>query len=74
MNNNGWISVADKLPQLNQQVIVYQPPYGVNVFTYVQDDPETADVHWEDEYGHWRDADTVSHWMPLPEEPMEEKP
>lgn len=42
----------------------------------IRPDKETADVVWEDAYGYWDDDEgvaAVTHWMPLPEPPREQK-
>lgn len=67
-----WISVKDRLPETNQEVLVYRGSHIgdlMNVYTYVGNDK------WEDEYGYWSvtDDEGITHWMPLPAPPTEEE-
>ena len=71
-NNVGWISLKDKFPPLDEEVLV-NTLYGMRVFSLTQSAHETSDVYWEDSYGYYQEIPTVTHWMPLPELPEEEK-
>ena len=67
-----WISVKDRLPKSNQEVLVYRGGHIgdlMNVYIYVGNDK------WEDEYGYWSvtDDEGITHWMPLPEPPTEKE-
>ena len=67
-----WISVKDRLPETNKEVLVYRGGYIgglMNVYTYVGNDT------WEDDYGFWSrtDDDGITYWMPLPEPPIEKE-
>ena len=70
---NRWISVEDKLPPLDTNVLVFS--HGdISVCSLIQPDKETADVVWEDAYGYWDDDEgvaAVTHWMALPEPPID---
>lgn len=61
----GWISVKDKMPE-----------YGRYLVTVVRDDGAVA-VHTAtyNDLGWWMhsNAGEITHWMPLPEPPEEEK-
>ena len=66
-----WISVRDRLPPLDKEVLVYTNG-NIRVCSLIRPSHETADVVWEDDYGYWDDDEgiaAVSHWMPLPEPP-----
>lgn len=68
---NGWISIKDKLPEVNRDVLVYKGGFIgdlMNVYCYLGDD------RWEDEYGYFDTAESegITHWMPLPEPPKTE--
>ena len=65
---SGWISVNDKMPKINTDVIIYHEGYidhFLDIYTYLGDDA------WEDSYGYWHRTDDIciTHWMPLPEFP-----
>lgn len=58
-----WVSVADRLPSAHELVLVYNPGYLI-----------TTGFLYED--GRWRIRsvgypDTPTHWMPLPQPPMD---
>ena len=68
-----WISVADRLPPIYKEVLVFSHG-NMSVCSLIRPDEETADVIWEDAYGYWDDDEgvaAVTHWMPLPEPPKE---
>ena len=55
-----WISVKDRLPKPNENVLVYCKEYGIYV-----------DIHMSGGiFGY--SMDSVTHWMPLPEPPKED--
>jgi len=74
---NGWISVGDKLPELDEDVLVW---YGYSCEVACRrrfhppklKPPQFNNVElfvWD--FGDFEDFD-VTHWMPLPEPPKEE--
>jgi hypothetical protein len=56
--NSGWVSVEDRLPNPEQEVIIYFNDYGHDIIRYdvFEEDFATYSTH-------------VTHWMPLPEAP-----
>lgn len=70
---NGWISVNDRLPPIDTEVLVFS--HGqISVCSLIRPSHETADLVWKDAYGFWDDDEgvsAVSHWMFLPEPPKE---
>lgn len=52
-----WIPVAERLPEVGKDVLVYSEYDGVSI-----------DYHGGDSFGYA----LVTHWMPLPEPPKEE--
>lgn len=61
-----WVSVDDKLPEKNQQVLTYNPmddrePFWVDYLFLAGDEK----LHWD------MGEDNVTHWMPLPEPPKQ---
>ena len=64
-----WISVKDRLPEVNELCIVNTEWRGVVLATY-------GSESWIfDEGQGWSEKafSYASHWMPLPEAPTEEK-
>ena len=67
---NKWINVNDKLPNKNEDVLVYHGEFIgnlIDVYTYI------GNNEWEDDYGYWArtNDEGITHWMPLPEPPKE---
>lgn len=67
---NKWINVKDKLPEKNEDVLIYRGAYIgnlISVYTYI------GHNEWEDDYGYWirTDDEGITHWMPLPAPPKE---
>lgn len=75
----GWISVKDRLPPANSHLILYGKPMcdthspdpAVLEGRYWSRNLDDSEMHFEfGEYDCWIE---VSHWMPLPTPPAEEK-
>lgn len=63
-----WISVKDRLPKINEEVIVYRGNhYGdlMNIYIYL------GNNEWEDDYGYWgkTDDEGITCWTCLPQPP-----
>lgn len=54
-----WIPVTERLPDV-----------GIEVLIYSEDDGVCVDYYVGDSFGYY----DVTHWMPLPEPPKEDKP
>jgi hypothetical protein len=70
---SAWISVDERLPEKGQEVLAYRGDFRgdmMNTYTYLG----TGD--WEDDYGYRGSAkhEGITHWMPLPEPPITDKP
>lgn len=65
-----WISVADRLPKKDVNVLVTDGRCWCGVWS-LYGYSEFVDF-WEDEYGNFQPFDDVTHWMPLPEPPKED--
>lgn len=69
---NEWISVKDRLPEAETEVLVYHgSAYNqvCNVYVYL------GGNEWMDGYcnkGYTKDED-ITHWMPLPASPTEKE-
>ena len=67
---NGWISVKDRLPRSRQWVLCKGRAGIYEVLRY----EETCDgERWHHDNRHNYMIGFVTHWMPLPEPPEEEK-
>ena len=73
-----WIPVEERRPEYNVRVLVIDVYAGegdefIAIWTREEypDDPE--DGCWIDDRGWWHAFDEVTHWMPLPEPPEEER-
>lgn len=64
---NGWISVKDRLPEEDQEVLIYDWPFR---FTCLFWKSRESAFQWELSNG--RNCNPT-HWMPLPQPPKEEK-
>ena len=85
--DNNWISVKKKLPEKPGQYLTvsnsFAGPKLIKTLMFVKDlrgmDPYALErtsqpgwYEWDSEYGYY-EYDTVTHWMPLPEPPKEDK-
>lgn len=67
-----WISVKDRLPKKNKNVLIYRGNHiGDMMYVYTY----KGNSEWEDEYGYWSrtDEEGITHWMHLPEPPREKE-
>ena len=72
-----WISVKDKLPPYNLDVLVYRPNMAMKILVdnyagyYGEDDAE-----WHEGWAKYgkdiHNNPLITHWMPLPEPPTKE--
>ena len=65
MSDNGWISVKERPPENHEPVFVYSKRTGREIACY------TTSNKWICNDGNY--AYDVTHWMPLPELPKEER-
>ena len=67
-----WISVEERLPKPYENVIVYRehhnPVHGYCVIDYIELTGQGG-FEWSKSCASWKYV--VTHWMPLPEPPME---
>ena len=67
-----WISVKDKMPELNTWVLIYAK-FTIPVFEMERGIRKTGDVYKSFYNGRFsKHGELVTHWMPLPNPP--EKP
>jgi len=64
---NGWISVKDRLPEKNSELLLLMCVDGYELGYYER----YTGYGWTNVLG--TDCLNVTHWMPLPEAPKEEK-
>ena len=67
-----WISVNDRLPKIGQEVLIFARDY-MGVFAYRNNRQGLSCFMYQDDSGYWREwySPKVSHWMPLPDAPVE---
>ena len=68
-----WISVEDRLPEPENEVIVLAKDKYIDI-DQLTDDGEGNYYWWKtDRVVIWCEDDKITHWMPIPELPKEEK-
>jgi hypothetical protein len=65
-----WISVKDKLPEEEQEVLIGWFQVTASNKQYFAHD---VAIFNQNEFSGWRKYPEATHWMPLPEPPKEEK-
>lgn len=61
-----WISTAEDLPNIDEDVLVTDIHGNITVYT-LKDDWEAVPLYWEDDAGYYVDFSDVVAWMPLPQ-------
>ena len=69
---NGWISVKDKSPEINQRVLLATNEKRSIVTGYRLSPAGKNEPWFHTDLGLWCGTETVTHWMPLPAAPKEE--
>lgn len=65
-----WISVDDRLPENDDEVLVYNPRDGINLGGFNPErEKKTYRSAWET-YDEWAPNMNPTHWMPLPSMPI----
>lgn len=64
----GWISISDRLPEINQKVLIYTKTEIITCGWYTEAHGLAYNKGFETESGFMWMA-TASYWMPLPEPP-----
>ena len=72
-----WISVKDKLPPYNRNVLVYRPNMAMKILVdtydgYYGDDDDEWYEGWALYGGDTHGNPVITHWMPLPQPPKGE--
>jgi hypothetical protein len=70
---NGWISVKDKSPEINQRVLFATNEKRLIVTGYRLSPAGKNEPWFHTDLGLWCGTETVTHWMPLPDMPKEEE-
>jgi hypothetical protein len=67
-----WISVEDRLPEPEKEVIILAKNKYIDI-DHLTDDGEGGYYWWKSDEWICCDDDKITHWMPIPELPKEEK-
>jgi hypothetical protein len=67
---NKWISVNDRLPEGQTEVLVYMPKYGSDMNVYFLTDLDPNRKTWFNCFFDTKPFSDVTHWMPLPTPPQ----
>lgn len=64
-----WIKCSERMPEQGVYVLVYRQ----SRMTAEARGEYKGESYWVDEYGTEKDRTPVTHWMPLPEPPPQDK-
>ena len=67
-----WISVEDKLPEPEKEVIILNKRKQIDI-DFLTDDFDGGYYWWKSDDIICCEDDEITHWMPIPELPKEEK-
>ena len=67
-----WISVEDRLPEPEKEVIILNKRKHTDI-DFLTDDFEGGYYWWKSDESIYCEDDEITHWMPIPELPKEEK-
>lgn len=67
-----WISVEERLPEPEKEVIILNKRKHTDI-DFLTDDGDGGYYWWKSDETIWCDDDEITHWMPIPELPKEEK-
>ena len=67
---SGWVSVKDRLPEPDENVIIWTKTGCMKYAQYHEDGSINPWYVYEDNARAW--TNVISHWMPLPEPPEED--
>lgn len=59
-----WISIDEALPRYGQKVLIYKTKHSTIELAWLTH-TNSGGNHWSVDYSHY-----VTHWMPLPEPPL----
>ena len=66
---NEWISVRESLPRESEAVLIYSSKFGTMERIYTSYKGEER--WWSDEYWSTTKQLEITHWMPLPQPPLD---
>lgn len=67
-----WISVEERLPEPEKDVIILNKRKQVDI-DFLTDDFEGGYYWWKSDEAIFCEDDEITHWMPIPELPKEER-
>ena len=71
-SNNDWISVKERLPENNKDLLGYHGNRKSIWLVMLIKEPHTNALRWLIDEGFEFDFDEITHWQPLPEPPKGE--
>ena len=69
---NPWISVDDKLPEPEKEVIILDKRNRIDI-DFLTNDGDGGYYWWKSEDAIFSENDEISHWMPIPQLPKEDR-
>ena len=67
-----WVPVSDRLPPCREKVLVaYSRGVTIAELDGYLKDPKHREIYWRGHKGPKHSLSSVTHWMSLPEPPME---
>ena len=66
-----WISVEDRLPEPEKEVIILNKRKQVDI-DFLTDDFEGGYYWWKSDEAIFCEDDEITHWMPIPQLPKED--
>ena len=67
-----WISVEERMPEPEREVIIVNKRKQIDI-DFLTDDGDGGYYWWKSDEIIWCDDDKITHWMPIPELPKEER-
>jgi hypothetical protein len=67
-----WISVKERLPEPEKEVIILDKRKRIDI-DFLTDDGDGGYYWWKSEDAIFSENDEITHWMPIPQLPKEDR-